>query len=767
MQNEIIIRGARENNLKNLNINIPLYKSTVVAGMSGSGKSSLVYNVIYQESQRAFLENLPIQTIGSLIKTPANVDSIKNLPAAFSVSQTSFNRNPRSTLGTFTDISNYLRSLFSILINSMNQENYRDNDFSFNNPKACCAKCNGTGLEYVADLNSIIGDKNNTLNEGVLPYFNSSKKTGEFELLKSYCNDNDIPMDIPFVNLSKKQVEQLLYSEDHKEYNIRFKNAKGKYRTKKSSFTGAYNLVVQSLNDINKSSVYKNIKPYIKLSECSNCNGLRLNNHLLELKILNKNISEVERLNLNELLEWLKNVNEKFMDDNINKLINLIQNKLNPLIEMKLNYLFLDRIIPTLSGGELQRVRLSNQLNNPLIGVMYIFDEPCKGLHKNDIPYLINAFKKLVSKNNTLISIEHNEKFITEMDNVIYMGPSGGYKGGKLLSYEEFYDLNNNPMKKYNKRKFKGFIKYENINANNLSNFKCSLPTRGLTALVGVSGSGKSTLMSMMYDKFRSNDFILKDVSDSEKINQIYILNQQPIHNNKKSKVVTYLEVFDHTRHIYATLEEAKKRDFDISHFSFNSSKGNCNHCGGMGEIQIEMSYLEDIYIKCDRCNGSGYNSKVLEIQYKGLNIADFLNTEVDKLIEIISSKSILYKKLSVLSELGMGYIKLNQASQSLSGGEAQRIKLAKVLGKSKKENVAYLLDEPTTGLNKKDIDRLSGVLHTISKHNQVVVIEHNETFIENTVDYLIDLGLKANTNIEGQALEGHYSDIINKSSIN
>lgn len=763
---DIIIHGARENNLKNININIPLNKSNVVIGVSGSGKSSLVYDVIFKESQRAFLENLNLNISSNLIATPADVEKIENLPAAFSVSQHSFNKNPRSTLGTFTDISKYLRSIFSIIINDLYQENLKDNDFSSNNPKSCCSKCNGTGIEYFSDISKIIPDKFKTLNNDALPYFSSSKNTGEFELLKKYCLDVNIPMDKPLNQLSKIKIDQLLYSTSNNSYELRYKNAKGKYRTKKAIFKGAVLVIEENLKDINKPSVYKNIHSFIKVGKCSCCKGLKLNNKLLNYKILNKNISEVENLNLNELLKWLTELSDNYKSDDIEKIVDMISKKINSLIKMKLNYLSLSRTIPSLSGGELQRVRISNQLNNPLIGVMYIFDEPCKGLHHKDLPFIINGIKSLIEKNNTIISIEHNYQFISEMDNIIYMGPSGGTKGGQIISKDEFEKLNDIKQVDYKKRKNKDLIIYKKINKNNLIDFKCTVPTRGITALVGVSGTGKSTLLHSMYNKFQNQDYILQNTFDNTELTQMYLLNQQPIHKNKKSKIVTYLDVFDNIRRMYAEIDLAKTNNFDISYFSFNSDNGKCNKCNGIGEIKMEMSFLQDIYVKCDDCNGTGYNNKVLDIEYKGYNIAEFLNLELQEVVDLIPSNNVLYKKLKILIDLGLNYVKLNQTSMSLSGGEAQRIKLAKVLGKTKNEGVSYLLDEPTTGLSKIDINRLSKLLHKISEKNQVIVIEHNEEFIKSNVDYIVDLGTEGGSAKKDKATEGFYDEIISNSSI-
>ncbi len=765
----IEVLGAKENNLKNLNVEIPLNKSTVVVGVSGSGKSSLVYETLYNESQRAFLEHLFINSTESLIKKPSNVDVINNLPAAFSVSQHSYNNNPRSTIGTYTDFSDYLRALYAYAINYYEKLKYKPNDFSFNNPSSSCIGCQGTGENYVVDFNKVIPNKKKSLNQHAILFFKGNEKSLEFQTLKQFCDNENIPMDEPFENLPINIQDLLLHGKSNYEYEVKYKTIKNRYKTKTVFFKGAIKAIEDELEFLNTPSVFRSIQKYLTLDTCHICSGLKLNKEILSLKINNYNISEVENLSFTRLYEWLEEIEDSYSATlfNIKDITKTMKIKLDALLTLNIGYLSLSRTIPSLSGGELQRVRIASQLNNPLMGLLYIFDEPCKGLHRKDIPQIISSINRLLKKGNTIVAIEHNSDFINKMDNVIYMGPIGGINGGNLISKEDYLDVYSETLYSKEKIHTNEYLQLKGITKNNLKNLDCSIPKRGLTAIAGVSGSGKSTLLKVIYESIKNKAPINSSVLIGEEgISKVYLLNQKPIHNNKRSTVATYLEISEEIRNLYANLDESKKRKYTSSYFSPNVLSGRCEACNGQREIKIEMTYLEDMYVPCEECNGTGFKESILEIRYNNKNIAEFFNTEVEVLLGMLTKENSIYKKLLILNELGMGYIKLGQPSMSLSGGEAQRVKLAKVLGKNVERNAFFLLDEPTAGLSNSDINKLSKVLNEISKENAIIVIEHNIEFIQNNADYLIDLGLNAGDSIKDICIEGKLEVVYHLSSL-
>ncbi|WP_214711480.1 MULTISPECIES: ATP-binding cassette domain-containing protein [unclassified Exiguobacterium] len=766
----IEIVGAEDNNLKNIDVKIPLNKSTVVVGVSGSGKSTLVYDTLFNESKRAFMEHLLINHSGGLNKGPSKVKTIKNLPAAFSVSQHSYNSNPRSTIGTYTDLSDLLRGLYAYTVRFESNKVYKPNDFSANNPMFSCPTCQGIGESYQLNKDSVIPDITKTLNQHAIKFFQDNDKSLKFMTLKKYCELKDIPMDIPFSDLPENCQTDLLYSNDNYEYEVRYKTNKNRYKTKKVVFKGAFVLLEESLNSIDTPSTFKSIQKFLKLGQCSDCLGLKLKKEILDLKINKLSISEVENLSLDELSLWINEVRNSFgsKTQNIINIINDIELKLQPYINLKINYLTLSRSIPTLSGGELQRVRIASQLSNPLIGLLYIFDEPCRGLHPKDIKYIINAIFTFIKKGNTIVSIEHNDNFISQMDNKIYLGPTGGYRGGYLITEDEYkieMQKSSLPIKCDKKSTKIEFLKFEGISKNNLLNLNCEIPRYGITAIIGASGSGKTSLMNVIYGSLKHRKpEDCKQIYNYEHCENIYFLDQKPIHSNKRSIVATYLEVFDEIRNIYASAEKSKYKKFSASHFSKNLDGGRCQDCFGQGEIKVEMSYLEDMYYICESCNGTGYKPEILEITYLGKNIFEFLHTDVDELLKIVPSENVMYKKLEMLSVLGMGYIRLGQVTGSLSGGESQRVKLAKILGKRVKSNSVFLLDEPTAGLSQIDSNKLSLILNEISHKNTVIITEHNEEFVRRNVNYLVDLGTNVGQK-NSTILQGKLGSVISKCS--
>ncbi|MER1999986.1 MAG: ATP-binding cassette domain-containing protein [Lysinibacillus sp.] len=685
------------------------------------------------------------------------------------MSQHSYNNNPRSTIGTYTDFSEYSRALYAYVINYYEKKNYKPNDFSFNNPKSSCKCCQGTGESYIVDFKKVIPEKKKTLNQHAILFFKGNEKSLEFQTLKQFCDKENIPMDEPFENLPNAIQELLLYGNGDCEYEVKYKTVKNRYKTTKVIFKGAIKAIQEELEFLNTPSVFRNIQKYLILDKCPICFGLKLDTEFLNLKINNYNISEVENLTFRRLKEWLEEVDELHGEalPNIKDITKNMKMKLNALLTLNIGYLSPSRTIPSLSGGELQRVRIAAQLNNPLIGLLYIFDEPCKGLHKKDVSKIVSSINDLTKKGNTIVAIEHNLEFISKMDNVIYMGPAGGTNGGRIISEEEYMSSHSETIFSKERIQTDEYLKLQGVTKNNLKNLNCSIPKKGLTAIAGVSGSGKSTLLKVIYESLKNKVPINSEaLLGMDNIGKVYLLNQKPIHNNKRSTVSTYLEVSEEIRNIFANLEESRMRKYNASYFSPNVVEGRCENCKGQGEIKIEMTYLDDMYVPCEDCKGTGFKESILEIKYKNKNIAEFFNTEVELLLDMLPNKNIIYKKLLILNELGMGYIKLGQPSMSLSGGEAQRVKLAKVLGKNVERNAFFLLDEPTAGLSTSDINKLSKVLDEICKKNAAIVIEHNAEFIQNNADYLIDLGITAGDSVKMECLEGTVENVYHLSSL-
>ena len=499
---DILIHNAYENNLKHIDVSIPANAFTCVTGVSGCGKSSLVYDTLYAESQRNFLESMSTNMFGQKIMDKPKVESIENLRPALSVSQNYYNNNPRSTVGTLTDISHYLRTLFALVSNHEQSKNYTDSFFSANNPDSCCPYCGGLGEEYDIDESAVIPDKKKPLSKNAILYYNGSSSSAEHKLLLAICDHFGINPNTPIEKLTKTQLEQLLYRTEPLSFQISFKNQKGSYRRKVLKSRGVIVELREKLLDIDTPSTKISIAKYLTKKTCTHCNGLKLKKDILNVCLCNMNIAEVERIKISRLSEWLSKLSKYTKNSEISpqieQLITNIINKTKCLILLNVDYLSLDRSIPTLSGGEIQRIRIANQLNCPLKGLVYILDEPCRGLHPYNVNNIISASKSLVTKGNTLIAIEHNPNYILQADHVIELGPVGGLDGGKLI-------YSGKPKEKLPKIKFKKeyppvgkLLKVKNIEFHNIHNQNVSLPIGQITCITGVSGSGKSSLVTVI-----------------------------------------------------------------------------------------------------------------------------------------------------------------------------------------------------------------------------------------------------------------------------
>ena len=764
----IIIKGAKENNLKNIDVSIPINALTCVTGVSGCGKSSLVYDTIYAESQRDFLESMSGNIYGQKIMNKPQVESFENLRPALNVSQSYYNHNPRSTVGTLSDISHYLRTLYALIINYEFNENYSDSYFSSNNPNSCCNHCKGLGEEYDISIDLLIPDKSKRLKDGAILYYKGNDKSVEYKLLTKVCNYYGIDIQKRFCELNENEIFNLLYRENNIDFDLSFKTPKGRYKRKKISHKGVFIELKEKLNEIDIPSTFINISKYLIKKPCSVCDGTKLIHNVLSKKICNKNIAEVENMQLSNVMVWTNDVQSNYESTNIfsqvKQLLSQIEKRINRLIELKLEYISLSRSIPTLSGGEVQRVRIANQLNCSLKGLIYILDEPCKGLHDRNIHTIINAAKNLVKKGNTVISIEHNKNFISHADKIIELGPEGGPKGGYLINNNASINNYFSNIDFKNENKFKEYIHLENICFRNINKQNVTFPVGAVTCITGVSGSGKSTLISVVSECVKQKKAVFcNSIKGLSNIKNIYVVNQQPIGKTPRSTVASYLEIYDTIRNIFANCEESLKAKLTASDFSMNVEGGRCEHCQGTGLKRIELNYLPDSFVTCPECEGKRFQEKVLSIKYKGMTINDILETPVFELLKIFAENTIINDKLKCLVDIGLGYIKLGQMSMNLSGGEAQRIKLAKALGMKSTGKNLYILDEPTSGLNSKDIEKFCCVINKLQEQNEtILIIEHNMEFISKTADYMVDFGVLAGADGGKIVAYGKPKDVYN-----
>ena len=743
----ILIYDAYENNLKHIDVSIPANAFTCVTGVSGCGKSSLVYDTLYAESQRNFLESMSTNMFGQKFMDKPKVESIENLRPALSVSQNYYNNNPRSTVGTLTDISHYLRSLFALVANYEHNKSYTDSFFSANNPDSCCPYCTGLGEEYDIDESAVIPDPKKSLKKNGILYYSGSSSSAEHKLLLAICDHFGINPDTPIEKLTKKQLYQLLYRTETLSFQVSYKNHKGSARRKVIKSRGAIVELREKLLDIDTPSTKISIAKYLIKKNCTHCNGLKLRKEVLDIHICDMNIAEVEKAKISELPSWLSKLGNYCKDRDISSQVRQlsynISAKAECLIKLNVDYLSLDRSIPTLSGGEIQRIRIANQLNCPLIGLVYILDEPCRGLHPHNVNNIIKASESLVAKGNTLIAIEHNPNYILHADQIVELGPVGGLAGGMLI-------YSGKPKGKLPKIKFKKQIQtsaeqlqVKGVVFHNIHNQNLSLPVGQITCITGVSGSGKSSLVTVIEECIIAGRAInCLSVDGLEFFKTVQKVNQQPIGKNSRSTIVSYLDIFDDIRNIYSKTSNGK---YSPSDFSMNVRGGRCECCQGNGTLKIELNYLPESYVTCPECKGKRFKSEILTVKYHDKNIYELLSAQIQDIIEDFVDEEQIYRKLQCMIEIGLDYLSLGQMSMHLSGGEAQRIKLAKVLGDSLVQNALIILDEPTAGLSLTDVDKIKNVISTVKNiGNTIIIIEHNLPFVAEIADYLIDFGLYA-----------------------
>ncbi|MCI6988219.1 MAG: excinuclease ABC subunit UvrA [Campylobacter sp.] len=898
MNDYIEVYGARDHNLKNINLKIPKNKLVVFTGLSGSGKSTLAFGTLYSEGQRRYIESLSSYARQFLDRVAKpDVDKIIGLTPAIAIDQKTTSKNPRSTVGTITEIYDYLRLLyarvgtqhchkcgkpiskmsasdiigeilklpdgakiiiyapiarekkgsFSDTIQSLREKGFiraqidgvmvrldeeielsktkkhtikaiidrvsvsEENSsriaddiekalsesfgeveiditnadelnlanshihysehmacfdckisftpleplsFSFNSPKGACGDCDGLGIKFTLDLNKII-DEALSVENGAIKIMYGFFKSYYFKFLMAFCEQNDINTRTPYEELSDDEKRILLYG-----------NANPvEFMWKRHKISRTFEGVIQMAYNMLKDE--KDLENYMSEKICPSCGGFRLRPESLAVKVAGLGIGEVISMSIKECV--------KFFDDEKNfanfssteasiaaPILKEIKERLYFLNDVGLGYLTLGRDARTISGGEAQRIRIASQIGSGLSGVMYVLDEPSIGLHERDTLKLIKTLRNLQSKGNSVIVVEHDKKTIQEADFIVDIGPLAGEGGGRIVYSGDYKGLlksdtvtakylnNEKTINYYANRSQKEWIELKNVNINNIKNLSVKFPLSNLVGITGVSGSGKSslilqTLLPTALEQLNRSKKARKvkgtNITGLEKLDKVIYLDQSPIGRTPRSNPATYTGVMDEIRVLFSQTKEAKIRDYKPGRFSFNVKGGRCEKCSGDGEIKIEMHFLPDINVVCDACGGARYNAQTLEIKYRGKNIADVLNMSIDEALEFFRAVPKVFNKLKTMQDVGLGYVTLGQPATTLSGGEAQRVKLAKELSRSDTGKTLYILDEPTTGLHFSDVDKLVGVFNNLVElGNSVFVIEHNIDVIKNC-DYLIDMG--------------------------
>ncbi|USB32800.1 excinuclease ABC subunit UvrA [Paenibacillus sp. YPG26] len=898
----IVIKGARAHNLKNIDITIPRDRFVVLTGLSGSGKSSLAFDTIYAEGQRRYVESLSAyarQFLGQMEKP--DVDSIEGLSPAISIDQKTTSRNPRSTVGTVTEIYDYLRLLFArighphcpehgveitsqtieqmvdrimqypektrlqilapvisgrkgehkslfaeickqgfvrvrvngelrdlsesieleknkkhtievvvdrivvkedvksrladsietalkmsggqLLVDIIGQEELRFSSnfacpicgfsieelaprmFSFNSPFGACPECDGLGAKMVIDPELLVPDTRKSIEGGAFEAWAGSTSNYYPQYLKSVAEHYRIPQDVPVSELTKDQMDKLLYGTGSQRIKFRYQNDFGQSKEAYVTFEGIVPNLERRYRETASDGIREFIEGFMGAKPCGTCKGQRLKKESLAVTIAGQNMAYVTSLSIGEAMNFFKELKLSEKEQTIaNMILKEINSRLGFLVNVGLDYLTMSRAAGTLSGGEAQRIRLATQIGSSLMGVLYILDEPSIGLHQRDNDRLIETLKHMRDLGNTLIVVEHDEDTMLASDYIIDIGPGAGIHGGSVVSQgtpKEVMEDPNSLTGQYlsgrrfipvsaERRKPDGrWIEIRGAKENNLKNLNVKIPIGVFSAVTGVSGSGKSTLVNEILYKTLARDLNrakvrpgqYREMKGLEHVEKVVDIDQSPIGRTPRSNPATYTGVFDDIRDLFSQTNEAKIRGYKKGRFSFNIKGGRCEACRGDGIIKIEMHFLPDVYVPCEICKGKRYNRETLEVKYKDKSIADVLEMTVEDATEFFQNIPKIHRKLQTILDVGLGYVTMGQPATTLSGGEAQRVKLASELYRRSTGKTMYILDEPTTGLHVDDIDRLLKVLHRLVDSGEtVLVIEHNLDVIK-TADYLIDLG--------------------------
>ena len=903
MRKDIFVKGAKEHNLKNIDVSIPRNKLVVLTGISGSGKSTLAFDTIFAEGQRRYMESLSSyarQFLGQMNKP--DVEYIVGLSPAISIDQKTTSNNPRSTVGTVTEIYDYLRLLYArigiahcpqcgkeikkqsvdtiidsimkmplgsrIMIespvvrgrkgeytkelasyrrngyiranidgqvvsleddikldknirhninivvdrliikdgiqkrlndsletalnlseglvninneseNTLYSTNYACPDcgisieeieprlFSFNSPYGACGACHGLGFKNIIDENLIIGDPEKSINNGAFNISGWNIDSGKmsFMYLKALSKKYKFSLDMPVKYLPREIIDILLYGNEKEKIDMEYtsNNFSGSY---KASWEGFINNLNRRYRETTSDYMKAEIEKYMKIMPCEICKGRRLKKEALAVTIADKNIFDLCELSIEKLIHFMEKLNTKLTANQLmiaDRILKEICERLKFLKNVGLTYLTLSRSAGTLSGGEAQRIRLATQIGSGLTGVLYILDEPSIGLHQRDNDKLLNTLIKLKNLGNTVIVVEHDEDTMRVADHIIDIGPGAGIHGGNVVAQGSVKDIENSkesvtgdylsgrkfiPLPSERKQPDNRFIKIKGAKQNNLKNIDVNIPIGVLTCITGVSGSGKSSLINEILYPYLAKEFNrAKAVQgnyesiEAKFIDKAIAIDQSPIGRTPRSNPATYTGLFTQIRELFSNTQDSKERGYRAGRFSFNVSGGRCEHCKGDGIIKIEMHFLPDVYVPCEVCRGKRYNRETLHVKYKGKTIYDVLEMTVDEASEFFQNIPSIYNKLKTLQEVGLGYIKLGQSAPTLSGGEAQRVKLSSELSKRSTGSTVYILDEPTTGLHIADVHKLIDILQRLTDSgNTVIVIEHNLDVIK-MADYIIDLG--------------------------
>ncbi len=784
MRTEFIkITGARENNLKNISVEIPKYKLVALTGVSGSGKSSFAMDILQKECQRQYLESMGMVTDG--LNKPL-VDSIVGLSPSISVGQRVLSKNPRSTVGTYTEILTYLRILYAklsirICPNCMGEiaPNFDEDEeidftdtscphcktklshlsmasFSFNKTKGACPKCNGIGVVKDVDLSKLI-DTSLTIKEGAIKIWGNETFWEHYSNTFEACGKHyGFTFDVskPVKDYNELEMLVLLDGVDCEKFKKQFPNIKKPKRVMDGYVEGLRTFVNKKVvESATKKVANPVIANAIGSTPCDECHGTRLGFDGRTAKLGGKTIIEISTFTMSTLVEFLQDVLSNLSPsakEIATVVIGDILKRANGIIKIGLEYLSIDRPVSTLSGGESQRIRLASILESGLTGVLYILDEPTTGLHARDTLLLLKAIKKLRDLGNTVIVIEHDMDFVKQCDYIIDFGIGAGSLGGEVVSSGTVSEVSQSEISKTakylreekakpNDKKINAsrFIEVKNATAHNLKNVSVDIPLGGLVSFAGVSGSGKSSLVFDVIEQRKNAE----SVRGFEYISEVIKIDQSPIGRQSRSNIATYTEVFTLIRELFSSQIEAKKLKLKPADFSFNVKGGRCEKCEGLGVIALDMQFLDDVEVICPVCKGHRFKKKVLSVTYKGKSISDVLNMTVLENLEFFEGNHEIFKKLSVINEVGLTYLKLGQSTTTLSGGECQRLKLSKELAKVGSGHTLYLLDEPTTGLHPLDSEKLLTLLQKlVSQNNSVFVIEHNTDILAKS-DYIVELG--------------------------
>lgn len=785
---DIHIHNACINNLKGIDVTIPKEKITLITGVSGSGKSSLAFDTIFNQSQKQFMDLVMSNQMLSDTFSDVYVDKITGLKPSIAISQGSLGANPRSTVGSVTRIAEVFKLLFSLMGDRLCPSCYSSVDssnvcsqcgeilfdrtpqmFSYNHPDYMCPVCKGLGVELQIDRDLIVEHPEKSLLDSASSLYGNLRKhrkkpnanwmRGEILAL---AIDLDVDLDLPFQDLPAQFKNEFFYGSNGREVSLAYENSKGRSGVITRPVEGAVNLIQRLINDTKSEKGLDNAKKFMSKTTCSRCKGERLLEVGRLVNIMGYRYPEIMNLSITSLIPWCHNIYNNIAKEEQSKCRNLFSKilfRLKRVEDVGLGYITLNRSIPTLSGGEAQRLKLATQFGSGLSDLLYIMDEPSKGLHPKDYRFLMDAIKDLKNYDNTVVLVEHKKSFLSIADKHIIMGPKAGRYGGEIILEEDRADLidcsDKDELEQFDNLKLidesvnSPSIDMTGVSTNNLNDIDVSIPHGKMTALIGVSGSGKSSLISKTLYPFMLESFV-KSVEDRGKFKEITgidnfvdvnYVNQKPIGSNSRSNPGTYTGVFDLIRKCYSNLPEAKEKKMGQDYFSFNSKKGQCPECSGLGEVAVNMHYMDDILIDCSGCHGKRYKPEVLKIKRDGYSIGDVLEMEICQLLEVFIDEKKIYNMLLMLDRVGLGYLKLGQSASTLSGGEAQRIKLAKELYRGDSSNVLYILDEPTSGLHEDDIIKLVSVLKELKERGAtLIIIEHNLQLIKQC-DYIVELG--------------------------